>query len=119
MRKDEKFSFRWGVPILDKGTTTVPNFFFDSYIEAGATRTEFLAILHLARYQYETPNSECRPSVGVVAKQMGYYDRKGLQLVLAKMEKKGLLVKHFRTGQATIYDFSVLSKKVLAINASR
>lgn len=113
--KDEKFSFRWGIPLLDGGTTFVPNFFFDTYIKIGVTRNEFLVILHLARYQYEMPNSECRPSVGTIATQMDYSCR-GLQMILASLEEKGLLIKHFRTGQPTLYDFSGFSKKIQALS---
>lgn len=111
---DASFSFRWGIPLLDGGYTTVPNFFFDHYAEAGVTRIEFLTILHLARYRYEKPGSECRPSVKTVARQMGYSMRT-IQRILAGMEKHGLLVRHYRHGYATIYDFSGFSRAVLAV----
>jgi hypothetical protein len=114
---DASFSFRWGIPLPDGGYTSVPNFFFDHYAEAGVTRTEFLAILHLARYQYETPGSECRPSVKTVARQMGYTVR-ALQKILAKLEARGLLQRHYRPGYTTIYDFSGFSKAVLAAKLS-
>lgn len=109
---EEHFSFRWGIPLLDKGDTRVPNFFFDRYTEAGVTRTQFLTILHLARYQYESPNSQCRPSVPTVAKQMGYSVR-GLQKILTRMEDAGLLRRRFRQGRATVYDFTGFSYAVL------
>ena len=111
---DQPFSFRWGIHLLDQGDTRVPNFFFDRYHEAGVSRTQFLTILHLSRYQYETQGSECRPSVKTVARQMGYTTR-GLQKVLATMEKAGLLTRHYRTGQTTIYDFTGFSQAILAL----
>lgn len=112
MVNDDLFSFRWGIALLDNGDTRIPNFFFDHYTEAGISRSEFLTILHLARYQFERPDSECRPSIGTVARQMGYTAR-GLQKVLAGLEKRGLLRREFRPGQTTIYDFSELSRAIL------
>lgn len=109
---DQPFSFRWGIHLLDLGDTRVPNFFFDRYHEAGVTRTQFLTILHLARYQYETAGSQCRPSVPTVARQMGYTVR-GLQKVLAAMEKRGLLKRRYRASLPTIYDFTGFSYAVL------
>lgn len=109
---DQPFSFRWGIHLLDKGDTRIPNFFFDRYHQAGITRTQFLTILHLARYQYETPGSQCRPSVPTVAKQMGYTPR-GLQKVLATMESQGLLQRHYRASRPTIYDFTGFSSAIL------
>lgn len=99
----------------------MPNFFFDRYTEAGVSRAEFLTILHLSRYQYEKANSECRPSVTTVAAQMGYSVR-GLQKVLAGMERRGLLKRRYRAGRATIYDFkgfswTLLSTELLARSA--
>jgi len=111
---DGTFSFRWGVRLLDNGHTSIPNFMFDHYTEAGVTRREFLVVLHLARYQYETPGSECRPALATVARQMGYSVR-GLQKVLTKLEERGLLVKHHRPGKPTIYDFRGFSRAVLTI----
>jgi hypothetical protein len=114
---EERFSFRWGISLLDEGDTRIPNFFFDHYIEAGVSRTEFLTILHLARYQFEKAGSESRPSVGTVAEQMGYTVR-GLQKKLAKMEEKELLERHYRPGKTTLYDFTGFSRKVLAVELS-
>ena len=113
----EKFSFRWGIPLLDAGDTRIPNFFFDRYIEAGVTRTEFLTILHLARYQFEKPSAECRPSMETVAVQMGYTVR-GLRKKFAAMEKKGLLQRLYRPGKTTLYDFSGFSKRVMELELS-
>lgn len=112
---DQSFSFRWGIPLLDKGDTRIPNFFFDHYTAAGISRTEFLTVLHLARYQFESAGSECRPSVRTVAQQMGY-TRRGLQNILARLEKRGLLKRYYRNGLTTIYDFSGLSKAILLLN---
>lgn len=114
---NETFSFRWGISLLDQGDTRIPNFFFDRYIEAGVERREFLLILHLARYQYERIGAECRPSVETVARQMDYTART-VQRILAGLEKKGLLRRHYRPGETTLYDFTGFSRKILATELS-
>jgi DNA-binding MarR family transcriptional regulator len=111
-KDDELFSMRWGIPILDEGHTTIPNFFFDHYTEVGISRSEFLLILHLARYKYESPGSESRPSVPTVAKQMGYSKRM-VQKLLAGLEERGMMVRHFQDGRPTIYDFGGFSRAIL------
>jgi hypothetical protein len=113
----EKFSFRWGIPLLDAGDTRIPNFFFDQYIEAGVTRTEFLTILHLARYQFEKPGAECRPSVETISEQMDYSTRT-VQRILVGLEEKGLLKRHYRPGKTTLYDFAGFSRKILTAKLS-
>ena len=117
MKKDDTFSFRWGIPLLDKGRTDIPNFILDHYTEAGVSRVEFIAIIHLARYQFESPESECRPSVTTVAKQMGLTVRR-LQQIFAGLEKRGLLIRHYRCGQTTVYDFGNFSRAMLAFELS-
>jgi hypothetical protein len=111
---DEVFSFRWGIPILDGGSTHLPNFILDNYTAAGVTRSEFLAIVHLARYQYEKAGSECRPSLGTVAEKMGY-TRRALRKVLAGLEERDLLRRHYRKGDTTVYDFSGFSRAVMGV----
>jgi len=111
----ETFSFRWGIPLLDGGHTDIPNFMLDNYAQAGVSRSEFLTIVHLARYQYESQGSECRPSVATVAEQMGYSTR-GLQKVLAGLEARGLLARRLRPGRTTLYDFSGFSRAVLEVS---
>ena len=71
MAQDRAFSSRWGISTPRHSYVRVPNYFFDCYAEAGVTGTEFLLILHLARYQFEKPGSRCCPSVETVARQMG------------------------------------------------
>jgi hypothetical protein len=112
---DESFSFRWGIPLLDDGHTTIPNFMLDNYAQVGVSRAEFLTIVHLARYQYESRDAECKPSVATVARQMGY-TRRGLRKLLAGLEERGLLARHFRSGETTIYDFSGFSRAVLELS---
>lgn len=112
---DETFSFRWGILLLDGGYTDVPNFMLDNYAQAGVSRPEFLTIVHLARYQFESRASECRPSVATVAQQMGYSAR-GLQKILAGLVERGLLARRPRRGKTTVYDFSGFSRAVLKLS---
>jgi hypothetical protein len=110
---NDDFSFRWGIPMLDSGYTTVPNIFFDYYGQAGLSRQEFLLILHLSRYRYEREGSECRPSLGTVAAQMGYSGKRQVRKMLADLEKRGLLERHYRVGQPSILDFTNAAKAIL------
>ena len=112
---DETFSFRWGIPILDSGYTTIPNFIIDNYAAAGVSRVEFLTIVHLARYQFESASAECRPSVATVARAMGY-SRRGLRKILAGLEERALLTRQYRPGYTTLYDFSGFSRAVLELS---
>ena len=108
----ENFSFRWGIDILDGGFTDIPNFLLDHYASVGVKPREFMVIIHLARYQYERPDSESRPSLQTVARQMGYTVR-NLRKILARLEERGLLARQYRPGKTTIYDFSGFSRRVL------
>jgi hypothetical protein len=74
--KHDTFSFRWGIDVLDSGFTTIPNWMFDSDVEAGVSQTEFLTVLRLTRDAYERPDSECSPSLTTVADQMGVTPRR-------------------------------------------
>jgi len=47
---------------------------------------------------------------------MGYEPR-SLQRVLAGLEERGLLVRQYRPGQTTLYDFSGFSRAVMAVMA--
>ena len=114
---DETFSFRWGIPLLDHGDTRIPNFILDNYTRAGVSRVEFLTIVHLARFQFESADACCKPSVGRVARAMGYSSR-SVQRILADLEKRGLLVRHYRAGETTIYDFSGFNRAVLEVKLS-
>jgi hypothetical protein len=112
--KDERFSFRWGIDILDCGYTTIPNWILDHYHEVDVSYKEFALIVHLARYAFESPEGECRPSVKVVATAMGIHPR-SVQRSLADLEDRGLLTRRYRLGKPTIYDFKGFSKAVFRV----
>jgi hypothetical protein len=112
--KDEHFSFRWGIDILDCGYTTIPNWILDHYHEVDVSYKEFALIVHLARYAFESPEGECRPSVKAVATAMGIHPR-SVQRSLADLEDRGLLTRRYRLGKPTIYDFKGFSKAVFRV----
>lgn len=105
---DERFSFRWGIPWLDAGFLQVPNFFFKHYSELKVTKDEYLFILHLAVYKYESPQGVAHPSLGTVAKQMGISKRQ-VQRLRASLEDGGWLTVRLRSGQTSLYDFQAFS----------
>ena len=112
MAEEERFSFRWGIPWLDSGHTSIPNFMLRHYIEVGVTRAEFLAILHLASYHYESAQGQASPSLATVANEMGM-TRRGLRKLLRSLEEKGMLTRHYRTGDTSIYILEGFSRKAL------
>ena len=110
---EERFSFRWGISLLDEGMTVVPNFFFDTWARVGVTQSEFLFILHLARYHYESELGEARPGLETVARQMGRSVRTVQRLRLS-LEGKGLLRVTPRMGTSSVYDLAAFSEACLA-----
>lgn len=101
---DERFSFRWGIPWLDAGFVQVPDFFFRTYVGLGVTRVEFLFILHLARYKYESVRGQSRPSLGTIGREMGISRRHAARL-RSSLEKKAFLIVTERRGRPSVYDF--------------
>ena len=101
---EERFSFRWGIPWLDADFMQVPHIFFDHYVEAGATRVEFLCFLHLARFKFESARGRSRPSLSTIAKQMGVTVRE-VQYLIRSLEDKGLLIITAIPGQPNDYCF--------------
>lgn len=108
----ERFSFRWGIPWLDTGFLQVPNFFFDRYLEVGLTRPEFLFVLHLARYKFDSQRGVAKPSLGKVGQQMGYSRRQVRRIVRSLEDKKWLVVTE-RPGKASEYNFEALARALL------
>ncbi len=111
---DERFSFRWGIPWLDAGFVTVPNFFFRRYVEVGVSREEFLFILHLASYKFESARGRSSPSMPTIAAQMGYSKRQ-VQRLREALVKKALLIVTERPGRPSVYSFENLSIRLLQV----
>jgi hypothetical protein len=111
---EDRFSFRWGIPWLDSGCTTIPNFMIRHYIEAGVTRAEFLVILHLAAHHCETAEGQAGPSLATVAAEMGYRDSESVRYHIRNLEAKDMLTRTLRAGETSVYDLSGFSRKALA-----
>jgi len=118
--QNQSFSFRWGIDVLDCGSTSFPNHFWRVYHQV-LTKEEWLFICHLATYKYESGRGECRPSLHTVAAEMGYKNVRSVQKLRAALEEKTyqdapLLVVRARTGHPNLYDFSGLSRCLVALS---
>lgn len=109
------FSFRWGIPELDAGYTPVYNFMLHHYAEAGITRDEFLCILHLASYHYESAEGKSKPSQDRIAKEMGYKHRNSIMRLIQSLENKGMLNVKDNPGYTSEYNFAPFSRRCLAL----
>jgi hypothetical protein len=114
---EERFSVRWGIPLLDEGFTVVPNVVLDNYARLGLTPQEAMLIIHIARYKFERPYSEAYPSTVLLAAQMGKSKRWVIEL-LHRLEAKGLIRIIRRDGLPSVYDLSPLAQRCLEISQS-
>ena len=111
---DRPISFRWGIPWLDFVYTTIPNFFFRRYVEVGITRDEFLFVLHLASYKFESPRGQARPSIPTIAVEMGC-SKRHVQRLRAALVEKALLIVTERPGRPSQYSFENLAIRLLQL----
>ncbi|NVM57599.1 MAG: helix-turn-helix domain-containing protein [Desulfobacterales bacterium] len=111
---EERFSFRWGIPWLDWAYLQVPSFFFERYAQAGLTRMEFLFVLHLARYKFESVRGQSAPSLVTVSREMGYSVRQ-VQRLRSSLEEKGFLIVGARLGRPSVYSFENLARRLLQL----
>jgi DNA-binding MarR family transcriptional regulator len=114
---EERFSVRWGIPLLDEGFTVVPNVVLDNYARLGLTPQEAMLIIHIARYKFERPYSEAYPSTALLAAQMGKSKRWVIEL-LHRLEAKGLIRIIRRDGLPSVYDLSPLAQRCLELSQS-
>jgi hypothetical protein len=114
---EERFSVRWGIPLLDEGFTVVPNVVLDNYARLGLTPQEAILIIHIARYKFERPYSEAYPSTALLAAQMGKSKRWVIEL-LHRLEAKGLIRIIRRDGLPSVYDLSPLAQRCLELSQS-
>ena len=114
MPDENGISFRWGVSLLDEGMTAIPNIFFRRYAACGVSRAEFLFILHLASYRYESEEGECRPALGTIAQEMGCHIRYTKQLI-HDLVARNLLIVERRPGLPNVYNLRPLAVKLLGL----
>lgn len=111
-----KFDFRWGLPELDdEGYVHVYGFMLRNYAHAGVTRDEFLCIVHLAAYHYNSIKGQSRPSLATIAAQMGYGHENSVRRLVQSLERKGMLAVTRRDGKPSVYDASGFAKKMLVL----
>lgn len=104
-----EFNFTWGLAqrLLNKlGYIQVTGFMLDSYTELGLTRNEFLCIIHLASFHYNSPRGESRPSATSIAKRMGYAHPNSVLLLVHSLEEKEMLLISRSSGKPSTYDAS-------------
>lgn len=106
-----EFDFRWGIPVLDdKGYTHIYGFMLRNYHRIGVTRNEFLFIVHLSGFKYDTEHGEAHPSLKTIAALMGYAKDDSVRELVASLEKKGMLTVQRNEGFTSTYDFGGFSK---------
>ncbi len=104
---DEKFNFTWGMAqdLLNQlGYVQVTGFMLDAYTQLGLTRQEFLCIIHLARFHYNSPKGESRPGVANIAQKMGYGHPNSVYRLVKSLENKKMLLVNRTSGKASIYN---------------
>ena len=111
----DRISFRWGVPILDDRYVPVYTWMLHNYARAGVTREEFLLIIHLAEFHYETPNGESRPGLETIREYMGYAHVNSVYRLRDQLVEKGLLRVTKRHGRTDVYDVKPFSERLLAL----
>lgn len=107
-----RHSFRWGIDVLDDGYVPVYNFMLRNYARAGVTRSEFLCIIHLAAYHYDSPNGKAEPAQDTIAKEMGYKHRNSVNNLIKSLRDKALLLVEDRPGDTLVYNFAPFSRKM-------
>lgn len=111
---DDRFSSRWDIPWLDVGFVQVPNCFFRHYKELGITRDEFLFIMHLATYKYESARGYAYPSLGTIAQQMGL-SRRQVRRLRKSLEDNGWLTVYRRPGETSVYSFQAFALAMMRL----
>lgn len=112
--ESHRTDYRWGIPALDSGFTMIPNFVLRHYAEVGVSRPEFLFILHLASYKFDSPKGQASPALETIAAQMDYKVRQ-VQRIRASLEEKGMLKVWERPGTTSVYDFQGLALACLEL----
>lgn len=109
---NDKFSFRWGVPILDAGHVPIYRWMLRNYSKADITREEFLFIIHIADYHYESPDGEAYPSLETIKDFMGYKHVNSVYRLRDSLIKKGMLIRTPRPGKTDIYNVQPFARRM-------
>lgn len=109
---------RWGQVIVGPGGgwTAVPNVLFKYQRLLEISPSEFIVLLHLIRFWWQ-PDRDPFPSVERIALEMGISPR-SVYRILATLEKKRLLEREEKPGQATSFRLELLVEKLRELKES-
>lgn len=100
-----KFSFRWGIPELDnRDGTFLPGFILKGYTHLKITRDEFLCVVHLSAYHYDSPKGKSNPSLTTIAREMGYAHKNSVWRMIQSLRKKKMLLVEHNEGMTSTYN---------------
>ena len=123
MTEESRYSFTWGLDLSGYGYLELYGFMLDHYTELGLTNTEMMAIIHLARFHYNTPNSRgSRPGLDTIRKKMGYSDISTVSRLLNGIAEKKLLIIRHRPGEPNQYDampFALKAERLFHLERAR
>ena len=112
--EDHRLDFRWGIPELDSGFTTIPNYVIKHYAALGISPLQFALIVHLASYHYNSARGQASPSIATIAEEMGVTPRY-VQVCLRSLEEKGYITIIPRPGKSNVYSVQRLALACLAL----
>ena len=101
-----KISHTWGITLLrDLGHVQIYEFMLRTWAKLGLTRNEFLLLVHLASYRYNSPNGRSFPSIDTLREHLGYSRRGSIKKLLSSLEEKKMLTVQRRAGHTSEYSF--------------
>lgn len=77
----DRISFRWGIKQLDHGNVIIPEPIYRYAGKLGVTGNQFVLIVQLAAFKYESEGSVACPSFQTLADRMGISRRRVMELV--------------------------------------
>lgn len=111
---DHKIDFRWGIPELDSGFTTIPNYIIGHYAELGVTPVQFALVIHLSSFHFNSARGQSSPSIGTIAEGMGVSTRY-VQKLTRSLEDNHYLEITVRPGKTNIYSLQGLALACLKL----
>jgi hypothetical protein len=105
MTKERSFRARWGAAVAKKGITPISTLFLRAYPHLEITNSEAMFIVHCFSYKWTVDSPY--PALGTIAREMGV-DRNTAQRYARALQRKGFIIRRFRTGNTSLIDFSPL-----------
>jgi hypothetical protein len=113
-RDADRISFRWGIPELDHGNVMIPEPILRYHGRLGVKANQFILIIQLATFKYESAGGEARPSFSTIAERMGVTRRYVIDLV-TQLEEEGWLAVSRRGTQTNVYSFEKFAQECWAL----